>query len=597
MNSVRTPSGPGSSCATLRRLAKLVLPFRWSIVSALGLGTATIGASVGLMGTAAWLIATAALHPSIADLQIAVVGVRFFGVSRGVFRYLERLISHNLTFKFLAELRVWFIESLAPLAPARLLDRSVADLVDCAVSDIEALQTFTIRVLSPPMVALAIGLGAGSFILWFSPSAAFIFALFFFLAGSLVPLITLISARLEGQRTSSVRAGLGEAVVDYVQGLSELMVFHRHRTHRRMIASLREKLTATERGSAITDAVTTGTGILFTHLSAVGILIVGIPLVRSGNLSGVMLAVICLVAVAAFEAATPLPQAARHVQRNVASAGRLFEILDARPSVESPPDPVTPSWVLPGTPSPSLAFRGLSHTYPGAFQPAIKDLNLEIGAGARVALVGPSGAGKSTLAHLVHRFWDPESGRILIDDSDIRHLNLGDLRRSIGLVSQDTSLFAGTIADNLLLARPSASIDELEAVCRTAALDSTLAAFPNGLDTWIGEQGQRLSGGQRQRLGLARTLLQEPAILILDEPTAQLDGPTATTMLAQIFQAFDGTTTLHISHRLVNMETYDAVIVIDGGQVVQQGLHSDLVTQHGLYRRLWDAEHSVLAVS
>lgn len=597
MSSAHAPVGPGASFAAVRRLATLILPFRWSIVKAFTLGTATIGASVGLMGTAAWLIATAALHPSIADLQIAVVGVRFFGVSRGVFRYLERLISHNLTFKFLAGLRVWFIESLAPLAPARLLDRSVADLVDRAVSDIETLQTFTIRVLTPPLVALAVGLGVGSFIMWFSPPAAVVFALFFFLAGAVAPVMTWILARSEGPRSSFLRAGLGEAVVDYVQGLSELMVFHRSRSHRLSIAAIKKQLAESERSSAFTDAITTGAGVLLTSLSAVGILIVAIPLVRSGHLSGVMLAVVCLVAVAAFEATTPLPQAARHVHRNVASARRLFEILDAPPSVEPPPDPVTPAWVRPGGHSPSLTFQSLFHTYPEASHPAIRDLDLEIEAGARVALVGPSGAGKSTLAHLVQRFWDPDAGRILIDGSDIRQLDLDDLRRSVGLVSQNTSLFSGTIAENLLLAQPSASRDELEAVCLTAALDSTLATLPEGLDTWIGEQGQRLSGGQRQRLGIARTLLQAPAILILDEPTAQLDGPTAATMLTQIFQAFKKTTTLHISHRLVLMETYDAIVVIDDGRVVQRGLHSDLVTRQGLYRRLWAAEHAGLAVS
>lgn len=597
MNPDTTPVDTGTSLAAVRRLATLILPFRWPIVTTLALGTATVGASVGLMGTAAWLIATAALHPSIADLQIAVVGVRFFGVSRGVFRYLERLISHHLTFKFLAELRVWFIESLAPLAPARLLDRSVADLVDRAVSDIETLQSFTIRVLSPPLVALAVGLGVGCFMMWFSPAATFVFALFFFLAGGVAPLTTWILARSEGRRSAVLRAGLGEAVVDFAQGMPELMVFHYSRPHRLRITEMRKKLAEAERGSAVIDAITTGAGVLLTHLSAVGILIVGIPLVRSGHLSGIMLAVLCLIAIAAFEAATPLPQAARHLHRHVASARRLFEILDARPAVRPSSDPSTPEWVRPGGPSPSLVFQRLSHTYPDTTCPAITDLDLEIKAGARVAVVGPSGAGKTTLAHLIQRFWDPDSGRILIGGLDIKKLDLDDLRRSIGLVSQNTSLFSGTIAENLLLARPSASRGELEAVCRTAELEPTLAALPETLDTWIGEQGQRLSGGQRQRLGIARTLLQGPAILVLDEPTAHLDGPMASTLLTQVFHAFEGTTTVHISHRLMMMETYDDIVVIDGGRSVQQGLHSDLVTRQGLYRRLWEAEHAGLAVS
>lgn len=594
MISDTTPVDPGISLATVRRLAALVLPFRWPIVTALALGTATVGASVGLMGTAAWLIATAALHPSIADLQIAVVGVRFFGVSRGVFRYLERMVSHDLTFKFLAGLRVWFIESLAPLAPARMLNRSVADLVDRAVSDIETLQSFTIRVLSPPLVALAVGLGVCCFMMWFSPVAAVTFALFFFLAGAVVPLMTSIVATSEGQRSASLRAGLGEAVVDFVQGLPELMVFHRSRPHRLRIAEIKRKLAEAERSSAVIDALTTGAGVLLTHLTAVCILIVGIPLVRSGRLSGIMLAVLCLVAVAAFEAATPLPQAVRYLHHHVASARRLFEILDARPSVKPPRIPSTPRWVRPKAQSPSLVFQGLSLTYPEAPYPAITNLDLEIEAGTRVAIVGPSGAGKTTLAHLVQRFWDPGGGRILVDGSDIRQVDLDNLRRSIGLVSQNTFLFSGTIAGNLLLARPSASRGELEAACRTAELESTLAKLPEGLDTWIGELGRRLSGGQRQRLSVARTLLQRPAVLILDEPTAQLDGPTALVLLRHVFQAFEGTTTLHITHRLAMMERYDTIVVLDEGRMVQQGPHSELVKHDGLYRHLWNAEHSML---
>ncbi len=586
---------PSQTMGVMRRLMTLVLPLRWSIAATLALGTATVGASVGLMGTAAWLITTAALHPSIADLQIAIVGVRFFGVSRGVFRYSERLLSHELTFKLLAGLRVWFIESLAPLAPARLLDRSVGDLLDRAVSDIEALQSFIIRVLSPPLVALAVGLGVGCFMAWFSVGAAATFALFFILAAVVVPAATWVSAHAEGRSSTISRSRLGDAVVDFVQGMPELLAFNRSQSHRAKIDTLRKDLARAEHHAAMTDAVTTGAGVLLTHLAAVAILIITIPQVRSGNLSGVMLAVLCLAAVAAFEAATPLPQAARFLHQQVASAARLFEILDAQPTVFSPAEPSTTAWDEPGEQSPSLIFRNLSHTYPGTTRPAISSLNLEVGAGARVAIVGPSGAGKTTLAHLAQRFWDPEAGQVLIGGIDIRQLDLDNLRRSIGLVSQNTSLFCGTIKENLLMAQPSASTSELQAACRHAALESTLSELPEGLDTWIGEQGQRLSGGQRQRLSVARTLLQKPTILILDEPTAQLDGPTASALLQQIFQAFEGTTTLHITHRLVEMENYDAIVVLDKGRMVQQGTHSDLVTRDGLYRRLWEAEHSMLS--
>lgn len=587
-------SGAAETLAVVHQLASLLVPLRYNIFVAMILGTATVGASVGLMGAAAWLIASAALHPSIADLQIAIVGVRFFGISRGVFRYAERLTSHNLTFKFLAKLRVWFIEALAPLSPARLLDHSVGDLVDRAVSDIETLQGFTIRVLSPPMVALVIGLIVGLFMTWFSTGAAAVFACFYTLAAAVLPAATWVSAISQGTRSVNLRSGLGAAIVDFVQGSFELQAFNRSAVYRAKIDELRRGLSEVERGSAITDAVATGTGLLLTHLTAVGILIVGIPLVRSDDLSGVMLAVLCLVAVAAFEAALPLPLAVRHLHHQVASALRLFEVLDAKPSVLSPLAASIPRWTQPGSQSPTLTFERVSHTYPDSSRPAIIDFNCRIKSGDRVAIVGPSGAGKTTLAHLIHRFWDPEAGRILVGGTDVKQMNLDDLRTSTGLVAQDTFLFNGTINENLLMARPDASADEVRLACHRAALTSTLDGFPDGLETWIAEFGQRLSGGQRQRLGVARILLQRPSLLILDEPTAQLDGPTALALLQEIFRAFDGTTTLHITHRLVMMEAYDTIVVLDQGRLVQLGPHATLVTRDGLYRRLWNAEHSFL---
>ncbi len=577
-----------------RRFMGVILPLKWPILLSLALGTATVSASVGLMGTAAWLIATAALHPTIAELQIAIVGVRFFGVSRGIFRYAERLISHELTFRLLARLRVWFIERLAPLAPARLLDTSVGDLLDRAVGDIETLQSFFIRVLFPPLVAVGIGVGVGCFLAWYSVGAAMMFTLFFVLTGVVVPGVSWISARAEGRRSAAVRSAITDAVVDCVQGMSEMLAFDRCRSYRAMVEGFRLDLSKIERRAAFSDALTTGVGILLTHLSTVAILLVTIPLVRSDAISGVMLAVLCLVAVAAFEAVVPLPEAARQLQHQGTSATRLLEILDSNPAVLPPADPSTQPWKNGDQHSPSLIFNGVSHTYENTTRPALKSLDLSVRAGERIAVVGPSGAGKTTLAHLVQRFWDPTAGRILIDGIDIKHLDLDELRRSIGVVSQDTFLFSGTLAENLRLAQPSASRSELETVCRHAALESTINTMPEGLDTWIGEQGHGLSGGQRQRLSVARTLLQQPAILILDEPTAQLDGPTGSQLLHQIFQAFASTTTLHITHRLVEMENYDAIVVLDEGSLVERGTHSDLIECDGLYRRLWETEHSTL---
>jgi ATP-binding cassette subfamily C protein CydC len=580
----------------------LVWPLRWWLLASAVLGASTIGASVGLMGAAGWLIATAALHPPLADLQIAVVGVRFFGVSRGVLRYVERLLSHEATFKLLARLRVWFIRALAPLAPARLMDRPIGDLVDRAFLDIETLQDFTIRVLSPALVALIVGFGVGGFLAWISVAAAVVFALFYLMAAVLLPTVSWATASGEGARLTGARAGVAEALLDFVQGMSELLVNDSDRVFRKTIQERRRELARVERRAAAADALTLGIGILLAHLATVGVLWVCIPLVRAGEITGVTMAVLCLVTVAAFEAATPLPQAARQLHRQVASATRLLEILDAPAEIAEPERATVPSGALSagnglspfseqaGRRAPSIVFEAVSHVYPGGDRPAVADLDLEVDAGAKVAVVGPTGAGKSTLAHLVQRFWDPRAGRILLGGTDIRQIGLDDLRRSIGVVSQRTFLFSGTIADNLRIALPAARREQLERACCLAALDTSDEALPDGLDTWIGELGQRLSAGQRQRLSVARTLLRQPPILILDEPTAQLDGPTARLLLERLFESFEDATTIHITHRLVGMVRYDNIIVLDGGQQVQKGTHADLLSQDGLYRRLWQSQ-------
>ncbi len=577
----------------LLRMTAIVLrsSARWVVASVI-LGSATIAASIGLMGTAAWLIAKAALHPSIAELQVAVVGVRFFGISRGLFRYVERLVGHEGTFRFLAGLRVWFIESLAPLAPARLLDRTLGDLIDRSVSDIEDLQDFTIRILVPPMVALVIGAGVFALISHFAPQAGPAFALPFATTVLVLPGLAWALTHTNGDSPTTERALLGARVVDFVQCMAELIAFDRSHRQRAEIEEIRDRLDRLERRDAVIDALGIGLGTALTHLTPVAILAVCIPLVRSNVLDGVLLPVLCLVAVAAFESAVSLPEAARALQSRLTSAYRLFEIVDDRPVVTPPESPRKPEWTRPGAPSPSIVFEALTFSYPGTKRPALSGFDLSIPLGARIALVGASGAGKSTLVHLLQRFWDPDEGRVLIDGDDIRTIDLDLLRRSIGVVSQETFLFTGTIAENLLIASSTASREDLEFACRTAALDSISPESETGLDTWIGEGGRRLSGGQRRRVAVARTLVQHPAILVLDEPTAQLDGPTASQLLDEIFRAFERTTTIHITHRLVGMDRYDEIMVIDRGRVVERGRHENLVRSRGPYHRLWSAQHS-----
>lgn len=577
----------------LRMLLTRLAGLRWRVALAVGLASATIWASVGLMGTAAWIIAVAALHPSLADLQIAIVGVRFFGVSRGVFRYAERLVSHELTFRLLADLRSWFVASIEPLVPARLIGHRSTDLLDRTVADIDILEQFYIRSVAPPAAALCVGISVSAFLLFWAAPAAAVFTLGFSIAVLALPAVAWKQGKTSRDRRAEIRSDLSAGIVDAVQGAAELVAWGRTETHCQAMEARGSALTQLDLRTARSEGLLHGSLILTTHTTMLAVCIAAIPLVTGGALPGPMLGVLCLVALAAFEAATPLTLAALYLGQQLEAAARLLEVVEQPPAVEEPELPEARPVRDPTSPPPLQCDR-VSFRFPSATAPAIDGLTLQIQPGQRLAVVGPSGAGKTTLVHLMMRFWDPDTGSIRIDGADIRKMRLKSLRRSFGVVSQQTHLFHGTISENLRLARPSATDGEIETACRSAAVHGAITEFSLGYDTFIGERGHRLSGGQRQRLAVARMLLQRPAVIVLDESTAHLDTVTAARLLGSVFEAAEGRTLIHITHRLVEMDRYDLVAVLDHGRLVQHAPHHELASQEGLYRRMLQAEASLI---
>jgi len=391
--------------STLLRLLRLLAAFRWQMAAAVALGVATIGSGVGLMGTAAFLIASAALQPSIAELQVAIVGVRFFGLSRGVFRYLERLVSHQLTLRLLGRIRLWFFRVLEPLAPARTIELRSSDLLTRAVTDVESLQELFIRAVAPPLVAVVVAGGVGLIVVSYDARLAAVFVSAFALTAVVVPVGVLRFTRTVGDRLTQVRAELSAAVADGIQGMADLLAFGQGARQLERVEVLSGQTEIARGRAARREAVGTA-GITFaTHATVWLVLVLAIPMVREGRFTGVGLAVICLVVMAAFEAVQPLPAAARRLSEQLTAADRVFAILDTRPAVDDPEEAVPLSReILDSTAGPVLELRDLNFTYPGATEPALRGLDLELREGCRIAVLGPSGAGKSTLAHLLLRF-------------------------------------------------------------------------------------------------------------------------------------------------------------------------------------------------
>jgi thiol reductant ABC exporter CydC subunit len=563
-------------------------PFtRWMAVAVL-LGFATIGSGIGLLTTSAYLIAKAALHPSIAELQVAIVGVRFFGISRGASRYLERLVSHDVTFRLLARLRVFFYQRLEPLAPARLMQVRSGDLLARIVADVETLQDFFLRVMAPPVVAMLVALAATLLVGSFDSRLGITLLGFLLLAGLGLPLLTWAASRRAGRRLVRIRAGLSEALVDGIQGVADLLAFGQEARHLHQVASLNRELDGLQGHMAAIEGLHSGLMGLLMNLATLAVLLVAISLVSHARLDAVYLGLLILAVVSSFEAVQPLPQAYQSLGASLEAARRLFEISDAQPAVADPPSP------LPLPDRVGLRVEDLRFAYqPG--QPAVLDgVSFDLPQGARLAIVGPSGAGKTTLVHLLLRFWDYREGKILLGGQELRLYGQEELRRLIAVVSQHTYLFNATIRENLILARP--EVDEAEVVqaAKQAQLHNFIQSLPEGYDTWIGEQGLRLSAGQRQRLAIARAILKGAPILILDEPTANLDALTERDVMAALQQLMIGRTSLLITHRLVGLEAADEVLVLRAGRIVECGKHHDLVQKAGFYRRMWDLQRQAV---
>ena len=547
----------------------------WVILSVL-LGASTVASSVALMGTSAYLISAAALRPSIAALEVAIGGVRFFGLARGVLRYLERLASHNANFRLLARLRVWFYRAVEPLAPARLADYRAGDLLTRAVEDINTLEDFFVRALAPPAAAALVLVGVCWFTIGYAPSSALALGGAFLLAGLAAPLLLLALSRAPARRQVALRASLNALLTDGIQGLADTLAFGAEGEQQARLNDLNAELAALERRQAWIAGLSAALMSLFSHGGAWAVLVLAIPLVAAGRLEGVMLAVLALAAQASFEAAAPLPQSALTFESSLAAGRRLFEIAEDQAAVVIPPVPIT----LP--PATRLEVRGLRFRYAPDDPPALDGLDLDLAPGRSVALVGPSGAGKTTLMRLLLRLWDYSEGQIRLGGADLRCLDPEAVRSRFAVVAQNPYIFDATIEENLRLARPWATQDELLGSLEAAHLADFVSRLPQGLNTWVGEHGLRLSGGERQRLALARALLQDAPILLLDEPVAHLDALTARAVLEAILASARGRSLLLCTHSLILLEQVDEICVLRGGRIVERGDFGSLLVHKGL---------------
>lgn len=574
--------GHGGVLARVRALAGAR---RGRLGLALLLGSLALGSAVGLMAISGWLISRASQQPPVLYLMVAVTATRAFGIGRAVFRYAERLVSHDAVLRMLADARVAVYRRLERLAPAGLRTTRRGDLLTRLVADVDALQDYWLRWLLPAGAAVVVSAGSVAFTAWLLPEAGAVLAAGLLTAGLGVPLITGAVARRAELRLAPARGLLATRTADLLTGTAELTVAGALPARAAQVRAADGVLTRIASRAATATALGDGLTALVSGLTVTAAALVGAQAVVDGRLAGVTMAVVVLTPLAAFEAVLGLPLAVQYRQRVRRSAERVFEVLDSPEPVREPERPGR----APETPFP-LVVEGLSARHAGQDRDALTGIGLTLTEGRRIAVVGPSGSGKTTLAQVLLRFLDLGTGSYTLSGVEARSLDGDDVRAFVGLCAQDAHLFDSSVRENLLLARKGAGEEELRDALARARLLEWADGLPDGLDTLVGEHGARLSGGQRQRLALARVLLADFPVLVLDEPAEHLDLPTADALTRDLLAATEGRTTVLITHRLAGLESVDEVIVLDGGRVVQRGPYEALAVVEGPLRRMAERE-------
>ena len=541
----------------LRRLLALAGAPRPRVALSVGLGSATVLCGVGLMATAGYLISRAAERPPVLSLTIAIVCVRLFGLARPLARYFERLASHDLALRALARARVRVYERVEPLAPAQLEGYRRGDLLSRMVADVDSLQNLHLRGVGPPLVALVAGAVSVAVTTAFLPAAAVVLAAGLLAGGIAVPAVAGWFGRQSGRLEAAARGELSAELAETVRGAQELVVYGAEDARLGRLREADGTLVSIARRAALVDGAGDGLRLIVTGATMAGVLALAVSAHAAGNLDRVLIAMLALLALAAFEAVQPLSQAARELAETLAAGQRLLELTDREPAIADPADPLR----FPPA-SFAVALEGVRARYAPGDPPALDGFDLRLEPGRRVALVGPSGAGKTTVANLLVRFLDPEAGRVMLGGRDLREYRQEDVRRAIAVAGQDSHLFSTTIRENVRLGRNDASDDELEDALRRTRILDWVRALPDGWDTLVGEEGRELSGGQVRRLVVARALLAGAPILVLDEPTAHLDPPTAERLLDDVLDAAGDRSVLLITHRPEGLDRMDEVVVL-----------------------------------
>ena len=554
-------------------------------VLAVLLAVGTILAGIGLMTSSGYLVSRSAERPLIVDLFMVTAAVRFFGISRAVVRYFERVVAHDLTFKILLRIRTTFYERLDAFSQKWLMTKRPGELLTGMTSDIETMQNVYLRILSPVIVAVIICSITFALLLFFDVALAIAVLLIFLVNGLAVPVLARRLARGTGKKERRAAGTMKVFMVDKIQGMHDALWLNNQESMLRDFSGIQQHIKEVQHSNANTSGLVEGLNALLANLAVFASLLLAIPLVLNGDIRGVMLAALVLGVFSSFEALQGLSTAFVRYD-GFREAARNLTFL-------TKPDKTTPAQTggqerkVAG--HPRIVFRNVSFAYDQTHE-VVNDISFELNPRQKTAIVGPTGSGKSTLINLLTSLWTPGGGEILVNDTPITQLDMKHYRSKLGIVSQDTYIFNSSVRENLLIADAGASDRQLESMLKEVGLDF----LASKLDLLLGSQGMKLSGGERQLFALARTLLKKSDIWVFDELSANMDAATERKILNKLWSTLENRTLLTVTHRLVDMEKMDQILVLKNGKIIERGDHSTLIQARGLYANMYSQQMELI---
>lgn len=552
---------------------------KWLLTLGVVLAIVTLLASIGLLTLSGWFLSASAVV-GVAGIysfnyMLPAAGVRGAAIIRTAGRYFERLVSHDATFRVLQHLRVATFSKLLPLSPAGLARFRQGELLNRIVADVDTLDHLYLRVISPLVGALVVILVVTIGLSVLDVTLALTLGGIMLATLLLLPPLFYRAGKPTGEQITQLRGQYRQQLTSWLQGQAELMLFNASDRYRKQMEKTEQRWQEAQRRQAELTALSQALMLLIGGIAVIAMLWMASEGVGGNSQPGALIALFVFCALAAFEALAPVTGACQHLGQVIASARRITQITEQQPEVTfSQQAPQSFSQV-------ALTLNEVTFSYPQQSAPALKDISLQVAAGEHIAILGRTGCGKSTLLQLLTRAWDPANGQIQLNGQPLSELSETTLRQAMSVVPQRVHLFSATLRDNLLLAAPQVSDARLADILARVGLEKLLE--DSGLNSWLGEGGRQLSGGELRRLAIARALLHDAPLMLLDEPTEGLDATTESQILDLLSEVMRDKTVLMVTHRLRGLARFNQIIVMDNGQIIEQGSHAELLAEQGRY--------------